>query len=96
VRGYLRNSTGAQRSRRPARTDGVTIALAGEDYTGKAPCNSYTGTLSSGFITTEVGCPELDLEQRYYAALGSVDDATIVDGMLRLTGGGAVLEFAPV
>ena len=75
--------------------DGVTIALAGEAYNGKAPCNSYTGTLYSGFTTTEVACPALDLEQRYYAALGSVDEATLVNGLLRLSGGGAVLEFEP-
>ena len=72
----------------------ITLTVDGESFTGGAPCNSYSGTFFSGFTTTERGCADLALEQRYYAALGLVDDASVVEGMLALTrGDSAWLEF---
>ena len=71
----------------------VSLTVSGSEFSGTAPCNSYAGTFFDGFTTTELACDELDLEQRYYAALGAVHDAAVTGGMLSLAGDNVVLRF---
>ena len=89
---------------------GATITLTVDDdaVTGRAPCNSYTGTAAndgasvtfSQLSTTEAACRVqalMDLEQRYIAALGSATAVRVDGAALELgDGSGPVLRFQPV
>lgn len=83
----------------------ITLEVEGRDFSGRSPCNSYSGTLDASagglglgsFATTEAACadPEqMELEGRYYAALGEVERAERSAGELVLTGPGVELVFA--
>ncbi|MDO8337793.1 MAG: META domain-containing protein [Microcella sp.] len=83
----------------------ITLEVEGRDFSGRSPCNSYSGTLDASagglglgsFATTEAACadPEqMELEGRYYAALGEVERAERTAGELVLTGPGVELVFA--
>lgn len=83
----------------------ITLKVEGRDFSGRSPCNSYSGTLDASagglglgsFGSTEAACadPEqMDLEGRYYAALGDVERAERTADELVLTGPGVELVFA--
>ena len=84
----------------------VTLSIAASLYSGMGPCNSYTGSLDdsgdfprfSPVASTRMACePEavMQLEADYFAVLEAVDDGTVTDDGLTLTGGdGVELVFA--
>lgn len=83
----------------------ITLEVEGRDFSGRSPCNSYSGTLTTSaggigfgtFATTEAACADpqqMELEGRYYAALGEVERAERSSGELVLTGPGVELVFA--
>ena len=59
---------------------GVTLAFAGDEFRGAAPCNRYFGRFAQEGRALEIGaiaatrraCPQLETEQRYFAALADV------------------------
>lgn len=81
----------------------ATLGLGRSRYLGRAPCNSYSGTLErepfpalilSPPEATEAACPELALEQVYLANLARVVRSRVSPGALTLvTQGGTELRF---
>ncbi len=88
----------------------ITLQRRGDEVTGTAACNGYSGaivggaTLFEGFAVTEMACdpPEtMALESLFLQALGRVDTAVVEDdpggsGMLVLSGDGVELRFEQV
>ncbi len=84
----------------------ITLSIEGNQVSGRAACNSYGGTIRingtavaiSELFQTEMGCqPEvMEAEQRFLAALASVDNFSVDGTRLTLSGSGAGLGFEPV
>ena len=59
---------------------GVTLAFAGDEFRGAAPCNRYFGRFAHEGRAIEIGaiaatrraCPQIETERRYFAALADV------------------------
>lgn len=85
----------------------ITIEFDGEQVSGTAACNGYSGTYEQSgaqvefgaLAMTEMACmPEevMEAERAFSTALTLVDTASISDdGTLSLSGGGANLSFEP-
>jgi heat shock protein HslJ len=82
----------------------VTLVIEGDQFSGRAACNSYGGSGSidgdsfkiGDVAWTEMGCePQvMETEQAYLAALMVVDEVALEGDALTLTGGGAELRFS--
>ncbi|HEY1529801.1 MAG TPA: META domain-containing protein [Galbitalea sp.] len=101
---YLVSGTDAKGAISPGGTD-VTFTFNGASSGGHSTCNSFganaIGT-TAGPVTivigihTEIACVDPELmttEDRYFAALGKVDTASVIDGTLTLSGAGDTLVF---
>lgn len=81
---------------------GVTLAFAGDGFSGQAPCNRYFGQTGAALPAlaidsigaTRMACPDLDREQAWFETLKSVQRAEMDQGHLFLIGPeGLVVEF---
>jgi len=86
----------------------ITLSFTGEEFGGRAACNTYGGTAmitgsaieipGRDFFMTEMGC-QADIqasEGAYVAALFEVSGWSVEDSQLTLTGQGMPLVFDPV
>ena len=86
-------------------TAGATITFDRDDHIfGQAPCNSFAGSLTGvwpdirleRFRATLTACAQLPAEAAFFAALGTVRHAEMIEGRLILSSGAAiVLELSP-
>ena len=84
----------------------ATIQFTGEELTGQASCNAYFGQYKSkpdgtliitGLGNTEMYCAEagvMDQEQAFLDALREATSYQVVDGTLRISGGGVLLVLS--
>lgn len=85
----------------------VTLRFTGDSQaTGNAGCNGYGGSYASDrdgtlsftdLFHTEMYCIEpgiMDQEQAFLDALAGAEQYEVVDGMLRISGGGKLLVLA--
>jgi heat shock protein HslJ len=85
----------------------VTLSFTGDsEASGNAGCNSYGGTYESGLdgtlsftelFHTEMYCMTpglMDQEQAFLDTLATAEQYEIVDGKLRISGGGKLLVFS--
>ncbi|MGF1618948.1 MAG: META domain-containing protein [Acidimicrobiia bacterium] len=88
----------------PISTHPVTMSFDGAEVTGTAACNGYGGTFDitdseisfSEMSRTEMACSPtevMDLEESFLAALLSVTEVMVTDGLLVLSGETTTLEF---
>lgn len=86
----------------------ITLSFTGEEFGGRAACNTYGGTATitgdsiempgATFFMTEMGC-QADIqasESAFVAALFEVSDWSVENRQLTLTGQGVSLVFEPV
>lgn len=85
----------------PEANNPLTIDFEGENFSGHAGCNSYTGTFTQDgnnidlgeIAITQMACEALDLETLFTAALGNVETASVDGGELTLSGPDGELVF---